>query len=84
MPTNRIKELALLILSKTTDIDDELNMRCLPTPSFNPEASVSLLQDAISDSRQAVLETTAELHALLLGPVGLLTSHSVCTPLKRG
>ncbi len=83
MPLNRIKELALLILSKATDIDDKLNVAGLSTPSFHPQASKSLLQDEIAESRQTVLETTEELHALMLGPVGLLTSHSVCTLPKR-
>ena len=80
MAPNRIKELALMILNKTTDIDEKLNLRDLPTPSFKPEASKSLTHDDISESRQAVLEATDELHALMLGPIGLLNFQSVCPP----
>ncbi|KAL8729373.1 MAG: hypothetical protein Q9166_004766 [cf. Caloplaca sp. 2 TL-2023] len=77
MPLSRIVELALLIVSKTTDVDLKLNAANLPTPSFGPDGlNDSLLRDEIAESRQSIIEATEELHALMLGPVGLLTSQS--------
>ena len=79
MPLSRIVELALLIVSKTTEFDLKLNDADLPTPSFGPEGlNDTLLYSGIAESRQSILEATEELHALMLGPVGQLTSHSVC------
>ncbi|KAL8737029.1 MAG: hypothetical protein Q9181_002093 [Wetmoreana brouardii] len=77
MPLSRIVELALLIVSKTKDVDLKLNAANLATPSFGTEGlNDSLLRDEIAESRQSIIEATEELHALMLGPVGLLTSHS--------
>ncbi|KAL8919605.1 MAG: hypothetical protein Q9172_004908 [Xanthocarpia lactea] len=77
MPLSRIVELALLIVSKTTEVDLKLNDADLPTPSFGPEGlNDTLLYRGIAESRQSIIEATEELHALMLGPVGHLTSHS--------
>ena len=77
MPLNRIRELALIIADKTADIEDKLQSAGLSMPSFEPHDSSSLLQENVAESRTSLLEATEELHALMLGPVGLLTSHSV-------
>ena len=79
MPLTRIRELAMITIDKTEDIDAKLESAGTPTPSFDPEYSSSCLQDNIAESRRSLLEATDELHALMLGPVGLLTSHSVRT-----
>ena len=79
MPLTQIRELALIIADKAADIDAKLESAGSPTPSFNPQSSSSLLRDDITESRRSLLVATEELHALMLGPVGLLTSHSVRT-----
>ncbi len=78
MPLSRIGELVLVIADKTADIDSKHKSTGLPTLSFSPQSSSSLQQDNVAESRRSLLEATEELHALMLGPVGLLTSHSVC------
>ena len=79
MPLTQIRKLALIIADKAADIDSKLESAGSPTPSFNPQSSSSLLRDDITESRRSLLVATEELHALMLGPVGLLTSHSVRT-----
>ena len=83
MSLTQIRRLALIIAEKTADIDVKLESAGSPTPSFDPQSSSPLLQDNIADSRRSLLEATEELHALMLGPVGLLTSHSVRTLEER-
>ena len=77
MPLSRIRELASIILDRTVDIDGKLEAAGLSTPSFDPQSTASLLYDGLAESRALLLEATEELHALMLGPIGLLTSHSV-------
>ena len=73
-------ELAAIITSNTERIDAHLAHRGLPSPSFEPESPPrALLEDGVIASRQAVLEATDELHALVQGPVELLTRQPVCT-----
>ncbi len=79
MSLSRIRELASIISDKTADIDMKVESAGLCTPSFKPTSSTSLIDDILGESRQSLLEATEELHALMLGPVGLLTSHSVRT-----
>lgn len=83
MPLTQIRKLALIIADKTADIDAKLESAGFPTPSFDPQSSSSLLQDSVAESRRSLLEATEELHALMLGPVGLLTCHSVRTLEER-
>jgi len=80
MATNRIAELASLIAVNTAAVDAHLDSSNLPTPSFGPGFPAQVLSEAkIAASRQVILEATDELHSLLLGPVGALTSPSVRT-----
>ena len=83
MPPTQIRRLALIIAEKTADIDAKLESAGSPTLSFDPQSSSSLLRDDVAESRRSLLEATEELHALMLGPVGLLTSHSVRTLHER-
>ena len=83
MSLTRIRELASIIAEKTADIDLKVESAGLSTPSFKPESSASLQLDTLVESRRSLLEATEELHALMLGPVGLLTSHSVRTLRKQ-
>jgi hypothetical protein len=67
-------ELSLLIATNTANIDMHLASKGLPTPSFDASQPDHLLNDdELAESRRAVLEATDELHALMLGPIGILT-----------
>ena len=78
MAVSRISELASIIKIHTSKVQDHLRSMNLPLPSFEAEQPPSLLLDeTIAESRLAVLEATDELHSLMLGPVGVLTSPSV-------
>ncbi|KAL8821626.1 MAG: hypothetical protein Q9223_000369 [Gallowayella weberi] len=71
----RITELAAIIADNTKHIDAHLASKGLLTPSFDPEFSAkALLDDEVTASRQAILEATDELHALVQGPVAMLTT----------
>ena len=84
MAVSRIAELASLIATSTSEIDTFLTLKGLPKPSFSADYSAdSLYDDRISASRQAALEATDELHSLILGPVGALTSPSVRNMFSR-
>lgn len=79
MSASRIAELSALIATHTAQIDHHLASNGLSSPSFEPTQPSDLLSDkAIAQSRQSVLEATDELHALMLGPTGILTSTTVC------
>lgn len=78
MGPSRVSELSSLIATHTAKIDAYLDSRDLPSPTFEPEQPLNVFFDeAIAISRQAILEATDELHALMLGPIGILTSPSV-------
>lgn len=78
MAASRMAELALLIATNTANIDTYLASKGLPTPSFDASQPAHLLNDnKVAAARRAVLEATDELHALMLGPIGILTSPPV-------
>ena len=78
MAASRMAELALLIATNTANIDTHLASKGLPTPSFDANQPAHLLNDnELAAARRAVLEATDELHALMLGPIGILTSPPV-------
>lgn len=75
MGNDRSSELSSIIASHTSAINTYLVQNDLPSPSFQPGAPSEVLSaGSIVQSRQAILEATEELHALMLGPVGILTS----------
>ncbi|KAL8830047.1 MAG: hypothetical protein Q9191_001664 [Dirinaria sp. TL-2023a] len=70
-------ELASIIGKHADAINAHLTAEKLPTPSFDADCPPDLLLDqSIAASRQLVLEATDELHALVLGPAGILTNDS--------
>ena len=78
MSGSRIAELASLIANSTADIDSHLAAEGRPTPSFDADQPADLLNDSkFATSRRNIIEATDELHALMIGPVGILTSPSV-------
>ncbi|KAL8722853.1 MAG: hypothetical protein Q9225_000740 [Loekoesia sp. 1 TL-2023] len=75
MGKSRIGELAATIASKTAEIEGTLTAEDLQSPSFDPDSPPELLfHPKIAPLRQQLLEATDELHTLMLGPVGVLTS----------
>lgn len=76
---SRIVHLASIIAENTTTIDRHLVAEGLPCPAFDAEEPPGLLDDMrIASARQAVLEATDELHSLMKGPIGILTTTHVC------
>ncbi|MCJ1397470.1 hypothetical protein MMC11_000663 [Xylographa trunciseda] len=73
--TARIQELAAIISQNTTIIQTALVDEGLPTPSFEPNASV-YFPPQVTSARNAVLDASQELHDLLLYPMSLLQRKS--------
>lgn len=78
MATSRISELALLIARYTTEVENDLMADGLPCPTFDVDQPPTLVHNPkIAAARQAILEATDELHALMLGPISLVILPSV-------
>ena len=71
MNTSRILELAAAINKATETIHKTLVDKGQGTPSFDPDAA-QVLPAELTEAQDAVLDATAELHDLLLGPFNLL------------
>ena len=82
-PTSRMAQLASVIQTHTTIVDEHIALQKLPSPSFHVNAPPQLqLPEAISSSRDAVIEAMDELQALMLGPLDFLFNQivqNVCT-----
>ncbi|KAF2791438.1 putative O-methyltransferase [Melanomma pulvis-pyrius CBS 109.77] len=75
--SSRIVELANIIQTNTQAVDGYLASKGLPAPSFAADNPPTLLFGhgaEIEASRQAVVDATDELQALMLGPTGTLSS----------
>lgn len=67
---SRIATLAAIIQEETSKVDNYLASNNLPSPSFDVSTPLRLsLPPEILASRNAVLEASDELTALMLGPV---------------
>ena len=78
MALSRTSELVSIIASNTAQIENYLGKRGLSQLSFDPGPDSQLHQyKEIACQRQAVLNATDELHALMLGPKGILMSQPV-------
>lgn len=72
MSTSRIIQLAQLIASETHKLDEHLNSKKLPQPSFAVGAPTEPFSQSSSDKAEArtnVIAATIELRQLLEGPV---------------
>ena len=70
-PMTRIAELATIIQENTIKVDEYINSKGLPTPSFSIQTSPQLDFPAdVAGARDVVLEAMDELQALMLGPIG--------------
>ena len=80
MPPSRIAELASIISSNTSQVDDYVSTHGLPPLSFEPNGNLKpdTLPDGILSAQKAILEATDELNALMLGPEGILRHYLVC------
>lgn len=80
MATSRIGELAAIIATHTKQIDAHLADTGLPGLSFDPDSPARVLLDnRVIASRQAILDATDELHALMQGPIDILIRQPVST-----
>ena len=78
MAKSRIGELAAIITTNTQHLDAHFSEKGLPSPSFDPSSPADLLLDSqVIASRQAILDATEELTALMQGPMDLLTRQPV-------
>ena len=78
MPSSRASELVSIIASNTVVIEEYLKQGGLPDLSFDAGPASQVHQhNEIDAQRQAVLDATDELHALMLGPKGILMSQPV-------
>lgn len=83
MTVTRIAELSSIIATNTAHIDSYLTSRDLPSPSFDADVAPGILAtNCLTAARQAVLEATYELHALMQGLVLLLMDHAVCADVE--
>ena len=85
MPSSRIVELASIISTRTYLVDEYLSAQGLPPLSFEPieDSQQYTLPDSIQAAQNEILEATDELHAHMLGPMGILNQQLVCLVLNH-
>lgn len=67
---SKIKELASIILTHTTEIDDYLVAEGIPSPSFDVDAATVLaLPENLEKSQDIILDSVEDLHAHIVGPL---------------
>jgi hypothetical protein len=70
-------ELSRLIQDRTAEVDEFIRESGLPQPSFDHSYPPVLKLSAEADvARQAALEAIDELRCHLLGPLGIIMSHT--------
>ena len=74
MTSTRIAELALRIQENTSKVDDYMRQNGLPSPTFDEDGPVdfNIQSSEIEEARVEVIDSTLELHQLLLGPAQCL------------
>lgn len=75
MSPSRILQLAQIIVSQTSVIDQHIQHNNLAEPSFKPGSPVEPIQDTtpkIEEAKNKAVEATIELRQLLEGPMNLL------------
>lgn len=70
MASTKIAELAAQIHQNTAKVDQYLQSRGLPSPSFNQDGPVdfNIDDEQVQEAREIALDSSLELHQLLLGP----------------
>ncbi len=71
---SRISQLASLIPSNTSKVDEYLLSNQLPSPSFDTDGPISLdiKSTEVQDARNAAINAAMELQDLLQGPIACL------------
>lgn len=69
---SRIVELADTIQKSVAELQNVLDSKGLPAPSFDEDASPDPLPSEAQKAQDAVLDATAELHDILLEPTALV------------
>ena len=71
MASTRIVELAVSVQQNTAKIDEYLQRKGLPCPSFDEDGPVDfgIEDEEVKKAREVALEASLELHELLLGPL---------------
>ena len=70
MATSRIVELGAIIATNTRHLDAYCAKEGFPSPSFDPDGPTALLLNSeVTSYRQAILDATDELHALMQDPI---------------
>lgn len=74
MALTRIAELAATVQENTVKVDEYLHCKGLPSPSFDEDGPVDLgIEDEeVKKALEVALESSLELHNLLLGPALIL------------
>ena len=70
MASTKITDLAAQIQENTAKVDEYLQKRSLPSPSFDEDGPVDfqIEDEGIQKAREIALDSSLELHQLLLGP----------------
>ena len=70
MASTRIAQLAAQIQENTAKVDQYLQIKGLPSPSFDADGPVDfkIEDEEIQKARETALDSSLELHQLLLGP----------------
>ncbi|KAI9839036.1 MAG: hypothetical protein M1837_002290 [Sclerophora amabilis] len=75
--SSRINHLASIVVANTATFDEYVSSCGLPSPSFDHTTPLQLdLPDEIKRARDAILEASTELQALVLGPLGHLQNQT--------
>lgn len=70
MTSTRIAELAIRIQQNTLNVDEYMRRNGLPSPTFDEDGPVdfNIHSREVHEARAIAIDSTLELHQLLLGP----------------
>ncbi|MCJ1436572.1 hypothetical protein MMC27_005952 [Xylographa pallens] len=78
MASSRIKDLASVVMARTTRFEELLALHKLPSPSFDPSTFATLPpSEELQQAQTAIVEAISELQALVLGPIGMLRTNAL-------
>jgi hypothetical protein len=83
MDSTEIVQLAAIISRQTSLISDHLHAANLSPPSFEPGAAIDVVPESLEPARNLILDATAKLQELLLGPTDLILRHDISSTLSR-
>ena len=78
MTASRLATLAALISENSDKVEAYIAQKGFSPVSFDADTPSPWIHDSeISQARQILLDSADEMHALMLGPIGVLTNPSV-------